>query len=65
MEKDRDLTPALKQVSWEGACALAAHQYLVVREREGLIKENGITDVYNRRYYTDLGNAVIKEFNNH
>ena len=65
VEKDRDLTPALKQVSWEGACALAAHQYLVARDREGLINGNGITDVYNRRYYTDLGNAVIKEFTNH
>ena len=64
VEKDRDLTPELKQVSWEGACALAAHQYLVIRGQEGLIKENGVTDVYNRRYYTDLGNAVIKEFTN-
>ena len=65
MEKDRGLTPELKRVSWEGACALAANQYLVVRGSEGLIKKDGSTDVYNLRYYVDLGNAIIKEFISH
>jgi hypothetical protein len=62
VEKDRQLTPHLKQVSWEGVCALAAHQYLVIRETVGLTKKNGNIDKDNLRYYTDLGNSVIKEF---
>ena len=62
VEKDRALSPRMKKVSWEGVCSLAAHQYLVLREGEGLVNKDGLTDTHNRKYYTDLGNAIIKEF---
>ncbi len=54
VNKDKDLTPELKKVSYEGCCILAAHQYLVGR---GLSM-----DIDNQDYYRDLGNAIIKEF---
>ena len=54
VNKDKDLTPELKKVSYEGCCILAAHQYLVGR---GLSM-----DIDNQDYYMDLGNAIIKEF---
>ena len=62
VEKDRQLPPGLKEISYRGCCALAAHQYLVARGGEGLVNRDGITDVSNLGYYEDLGNAVIKEF---
>lgn len=62
VEKDKQLTAELKKISYEGCCALAAHQYLVAMGEEGLVNGDGITDIHNRRFYTDLGNAVIKEF---
>ncbi|MCK4746397.1 MAG: hypothetical protein KAT15_05150, partial [Bacteroidales bacterium] len=62
VEKDKQLTPQMKKVSYDGCCALAAHQYLVARGDEGLVNEQGITDIHNREFHEDLGNAVIKEF---
>ncbi len=62
VEKNRALTPELKKVSWEGCCALAAHQYLVARGKTGLVNDRGITGRSGRKFHIDLGNAVIKEF---
>jgi hypothetical protein len=62
VEKDRDLPPRLKKVSYEGCCVLAAHQYLLARGQQGFIDGQGSMDVENQDYYRDLGNAVIKEF---
>jgi hypothetical protein len=62
VNKNQDLTPALKQVSYEGCCILAAHQYLVARGEEGFINEEGKMKVDRQDYFQDLGDAVIKEF---
>ncbi len=62
VEKDRKLTPALKEVSYKGACVIAAHQYLVARDREGFYTPEGIADTKNLDFYQDLGHAVIMEF---
>ena len=59
---DKDLTPELKKVSYEGCCILAAHQYLVGRGLEGFIDGRGSMDIDNQDYYRDLGNAIVKEF---
>jgi hypothetical protein len=62
VEKDRQLPPGLKEVSYRGCCALAAHQYQVARGGMGLVNSNGVTDIRKLKFYEDLGNAVIKEF---
>lgn len=62
VEKDRDLPPRLKRLSYEGCCVLAAHQYLLARGQHGFINGQGNMDIENQDYYRDLGNAVIKEF---
>jgi len=62
VEKDRDLPPRLKKLSYEGCCVLAAHQYLLARGQHGFINGQGNMDIENQDYYRDLGNAVIKEF---
>jgi hypothetical protein len=62
VNKDKDLTPELKKVSYEGCCILAAHQYLVALGQEGFVGAGGQLDIDNQDYYMDLGNAIIKEF---
>jgi hypothetical protein len=62
VDKDKDITPDLKKVSYEGCCVLAAHQYLVARGKEGFVDSRGIMDIDNQYHYRDLGNAIIKEF---
>jgi hypothetical protein len=62
VNKDQELTPELKKVSYEGCCVMAAHQYLVARGKEGFVDNRGRLDIDNQDYYRDLGNAVIKEF---
>ena len=59
---DKDLTPELKKVSYEGCSVLAAHQYLLARSQKGYINSQGSVDIDNQDYYRDLGNAIIKEF---
>jgi hypothetical protein len=59
---DKELSPELKKVSYEGCCIMAAHQFLISRDKEGFIKHNGRMDIDNQDYYRDLGNALIQEF---
>ncbi len=63
VEKDRDLPPELKEVSYRGICVLAAHQYLAARGEQGLVKKNGRADTDNLDFFRDLGHSVIREFN--
>lgn len=62
VEKDRELTPALKEVSYRGVCVIASHQYLVARNREGFVTSGGTADIKNLDFYQDLGHALIREF---
>ena len=59
---DQDLSPAMKKVSYDGCCVLAAHQYLVARGEKGFVGPEGVLDVDNQEDFRMLGNAVIKEF---
>jgi hypothetical protein len=56
------LDKELKQISWEGACVIAAHQYLHAQGEEGYVKLDGQA---NRQYldkFIELGKAVIEKF---
>ncbi len=54
------LTDFLKQVNYEGACIIAAHQYLSAQGNEGFVDETGKPQAYQRPYLSLLGNAIIK-----
>ncbi len=56
------LTEELNIVNYEGACIIAAHQYLLSRNEEGYLKKNGVPHFDKRERMTNLGDAVIRWF---
>jgi hypothetical protein len=52
---DKPLTGFLRQVNYEGACVIAAHQSLKTQENYRIIEKN-------RNDMTQLGNAVIRKW---
>jgi len=52
----------LKKISWEGACVIAAHQYLHAREEEGYVKLDGKANRDRKDEFIELGKAVIEKF---
>ncbi|MBK5202979.1 MAG: hypothetical protein JJE45_04600 [Prolixibacteraceae bacterium] len=58
----KQLSDEMKKISYEGACVIAAHQYLVSKGEKGYLKKNGRARVEERNYYINLGNIVIKHF---
>ncbi|PTN08789.1 hypothetical protein [Mangrovibacterium marinum] len=57
-----ELSPAMKKIGYEGACVIAAHQYLVAKGRLGYLDKQGKAKVDERDTFIALGNAVIKKF---
>jgi len=55
----------LKRISWQSACVVAAHQYLVARGKEGYCSENGYCRKRKRDSLIQLGNGVVHYFLNH
>jgi hypothetical protein len=53
------LSRRMRQVSYQGACVIAAHQYLRSRGSKGFISETGIAREEERKYLIKLGNAII------
>ncbi len=62
--KDRKLDGELMQVSYEGACVTAAHQYLAANNKKAYIDREGNADISNYNDYVKLGDAVINYFLN-
>jgi len=56
------LTDFLRQVNYEGACVIAAHQYLQSQGDCGYIDENGKPRTSQRSYLTQLGNTEIRKW---
>lgn len=54
----------LKEVSYEGACVIAAHQYMLAKENEGFVLRNGDRTENSVEKMVKLGNAVIKKLIN-
>ena len=55
------LTDFLKQVNYEGACVIAAHQHLHSKGEQGFIDKIGNAQVKRRNEFIELGNRVICE----
>ncbi|MDX9883278.1 MAG: PHP domain-containing protein [Prolixibacteraceae bacterium] len=58
-----ELDEELVQIGYEGACIIAAHQYLVANGKPGYLDENGKAKTAQNKEFVSLGNALIKYFN--
>jgi hypothetical protein len=58
------LDDTLKKIAWEGACVIAAHQYLRADGRQGYVLPDGSNSIEQRTELTILGQLVIEYFLN-
>ncbi len=58
------LDESLKRISWEGACVIAAHQYLRADGRQGYVLPDGTNSKKQRRELVNLGQLVIEYYLN-
>ncbi|MBN2480779.1 MAG: hypothetical protein JXB19_03495 [Bacteroidales bacterium] len=56
----KPLNDFLRKVSYEGACVVAAHQYLRANSQEGFVDQRGRPANDRKDYFIRLGNAVIR-----
>lgn len=57
-----DLDEELEQIGYEGACIIAAHQYLKARGEEGYLNADGDAKTKEYNSFVELGQAVINHF---
>jgi hypothetical protein len=57
--KKTELSPALKEANYHGACLVAAHQYLCATEGVGYLDENGKPFAGQYDNFVYLGKALI------
>jgi len=59
---NQQLSNDLKQISWEGVCIIAAHQYLRAKDMQGYVLQDGKPSFDQKRELTYLGKLVIEFF---
>ena len=59
-----DLDADLEQIGFEGACIIAAHQYLIAKGEEGYLNAEGDAKFKEYNQFVELGQAVISHFIN-
>jgi hypothetical protein len=60
--RDLPLDDELREISFEGSCVIAAHQYLRAKGEKGYVDEQGKADTANLKEYIDLGKAIYNEY---
>ena len=60
----QSLDPSLKKVGWEGACVIAAHQYLRADGRQGYVLPDGTHSAKQKNDLVKLGQLVIEYYLN-
>jgi len=55
---------SLKKIAWEGACVIAAHQYLRSNGRQGYVRDDGTLSHDQKHELSKLGQCVIEYFLN-
>ena len=63
----RGLTPLddrMKRIGWEGACVIAAHQYLRAHNRQGYVLDDGKLCIDQKNELVKLGQLVIEYYLN-
>jgi hypothetical protein len=58
------LDDSLKKIAWEGACIIAAHQYLRADGRQGYVLEDGTHSIKQKNELTNLGQLIIEYYLN-
>jgi hypothetical protein len=58
----KPLDDELKKISFEGACVIAAHQYLRAKGMGGFVDDTGRPNFSKKDYFVELGKAVIEKF---
>ena len=58
----REISQAMQKIGYQGACVIAAHQYLLAKGEEGYLDGEGKAKLIQREEFIGLGNAVIKAF---
>jgi hypothetical protein len=58
------LDESLKKIAWEGACVIAAHQYLRADGRQGYVLPDGTHSIKQKKELSNLGQLVIEYFLN-
>jgi hypothetical protein len=58
------LDESLKKIAWQGACVIAAHQYLRADGRQGYVLPDGTHSIKQMRELISLGQLVIEYFLN-
>ncbi len=58
------LDESLKKIAWEGACIIAAHQYLRADGRQGYVLPDGKHSVEQKKELASLGKLVIEYYLN-
>jgi len=61
----KPLNDFIRRVSYEGACVVAAHQYLRARGSQGFIDQKGSPALHDKPALAELGSAVIHYTNAH
>lgn len=56
------LDEELRRISFEGACVIAAHQYLRAKNLPAFIDDAGKANTKEKEYFVQLGKAVIEKF---
>ena len=57
-----DLDEELERIGYEGACIIAAHQYLIAKGDEGFLDADGIAKTKKYDAFVELGQAIIHHF---
>jgi len=58
------LDDELKKIAWEGACVIAAHQYLRAQKRQGFVLDDGTLSIKQKESLARLGRIVIEYYLN-
>jgi len=58
------LDESLKKIAWEGACIIAAHQYLRADGRQGYVLPDGSHSITQKRELIKLGQMIIEYYLN-
>lgn len=58
------LDETLKKIAWEGACVIAAHQYLRSQRRQGFVLDDGTVSMKQKESLSILGRIVIEYYLN-
>lgn len=56
------LDDSLKKIAWDGACIIAAHQYLRAHDRQGFVLSDGTLSHDQKNDLIELGSLVIEYF---